>query len=82
MPILIHYNTAWTVGQEVSFKNDIYKRDAKLLAALNGPFVFHTPDLAKGNPTIREPNHEAPDIPVETTKPPVWQSPSPGFLDL
>ena len=51
IPILIHYSTAWAIENQVSFKKDIYKRDPKLLAALNGPFVFHTPDLGKKSPT-------------------------------
>lgn len=45
MPILIHYSTAWAIDDEVSFKKDIYNRDGKVLAQLNGPFRFHLLDL-------------------------------------
>lgn len=47
IPILIHYSTAWATEGQVSFKPDIYARDPGLLAALNGPFVFHQPDLKR-----------------------------------
>ena len=47
LPILIQYSTASANGDEISFKSDIYKRDAKVLAAINGPFKFHLPDLSK-----------------------------------
>jgi murein L,D-transpeptidase YcbB/YkuD len=52
--ILIFYSTAWSDGKEVSFKRDIYKRDDKILAALNGPFKFHLRDLKPGERTARE----------------------------
>ena len=51
MPILIHYSTAWAIETQVFFKKDIYSRDPGLLADLNGPFIFHTPDMKKGSPT-------------------------------
>jgi murein L,D-transpeptidase YcbB/YkuD len=47
LPILIHYSTAWATEDEISFKPDIYARDPKLMEALNGPFIFHKPDLQR-----------------------------------
>ena len=46
MRILIAYNTARvpTAGSQVYFREDIYQRDAAVLAALEGPFRLHRRD--------------------------------------
>ncbi len=53
IPILIHYSTAWATEDDISFKPDVYHRDPGLLTALDGPFVFHQPDLEREPPKIR-----------------------------
>lgn len=45
LPILIQYSTVVAEGDEVTFRDDMYRRDAKLLAALDQPFEVHLPDL-------------------------------------
>ena len=50
LPILIHYSTAWATDAGVTFKPDVYNRDPALLAALNGPFIFHKKDLERDSP--------------------------------
>ncbi len=47
LPIIIRYLTAVPSEERVSFRRDIYKRDAKLLAALDAPFSLHLPELPK-----------------------------------
>jgi len=62
MRILIFYSTAWSeIDGKVRFKQDIYKRDPKVLKALNGPFRFHKKDLKvmKNTLEIAEPESEA-----------------------
>jgi murein L,D-transpeptidase YcbB/YkuD len=43
--ILITYGTVAATPERVSFKTDIYQRDASVLAALNGAFQVHRRDL-------------------------------------
>ena len=52
MRIIIAYNTARvpTEGSQVHFRPDIYKRDAKVLAALDGAFRLHKRDSNGGTP--------------------------------
>jgi murein L,D-transpeptidase YcbB/YkuD len=45
LPILIQYNTVTVSGDKVIFREDIYNRDRKLIAALDKPFKLHLPDL-------------------------------------
>ncbi len=47
LPILIEYSTVAAMDGEVRFRTDIYRRDAKLLAAIDQPFEMHLPDLPK-----------------------------------
>jgi L,D-transpeptidase YcbB len=47
LPILIQYSTVAATEGEVTFRTDMYRRDAKLLAALDGSFEIHLPDLPK-----------------------------------
>lgn len=47
LPILVQYSTAVAAENEVSFREDIYKRDAQLLAALDGPFQPALSELPK-----------------------------------
>jgi murein L,D-transpeptidase YcbB/YkuD len=56
MRIIIAYNTARvpTEGSQVHFRPDIYKRDAKVLAALDGAFRLHTRDSNGGTPYVTE----------------------------
>jgi murein L,D-transpeptidase YcbB/YkuD len=44
MPIIIAYITAVALTDEVSFRRDIYKRDPKVLAGLDGDFVIRQRD--------------------------------------
>jgi murein L,D-transpeptidase YcbB/YkuD len=46
MRIIIAYNTARVpaAGEQVHFRPDIYQRDAKVLAALDGPFRMRQRD--------------------------------------
>lgn len=37
MPVMLTYWTAWVQGGEVQFREDIYERDGRLLAALDAP---------------------------------------------
>ncbi|MEN8180707.1 MAG: L,D-transpeptidase family protein [Pseudomonadota bacterium] len=89
MRILIFYSTAWADNSAVHFKDDIYKRDPKVLAALKGPFKFHKRDLKPGERVAVpikddvEVTSEAFDIVEEPA--PVIQRPrrsAPSFLDL
>jgi len=41
--VLTLYGTAAPEGDEIHFAADIYNRDARLLAALDAPFVFSPP---------------------------------------
>ena len=45
LPILIQYKTVTVTGDKVIFREDIYKRDRRHLAALDKPFKLHLPDL-------------------------------------
>ncbi len=45
LPILIQYSTITVTGDKVIFREDIYNRDRKLMAALDKPFKLHLPDL-------------------------------------
>ncbi|MBU0499109.1 MAG: L,D-transpeptidase family protein [Gammaproteobacteria bacterium] len=47
LPILVQYSTAVATENQVSFREDIYKRDEDLLAALNGPFQLPLSELPK-----------------------------------
>ncbi len=47
LPILIQYSTVSVTDDEVFFRSDIYRRDYKLLAALDRSFELHVPDLPK-----------------------------------
>lgn len=47
LPILIQYGTITVTDDKVIFREDIYKRDSKLMAALDKPFKLHLPDLLK-----------------------------------
>lgn len=47
LPILIQYKTVTVTGDKVIFREDIYKRDRKLIAALDKPFKLHLPDLPR-----------------------------------
>lgn len=47
LPILIQYSTTMATEDEVSFREDIYKRDEDLLAALKGPFQLPLSELPK-----------------------------------
>ncbi len=38
MPVLLTYYTAWVAEDQVQFRRDVYDRDARLLAELNGAF--------------------------------------------
>jgi murein L,D-transpeptidase YcbB/YkuD len=88
MRILIFYSTAWAdENGQVTFKNDVYNRDAKVLKALDGPFRFHQVDSA-GRPstdvvadedfseTDQETDYNSNPSPSRTSR----QAPS--FLDL
>ena len=45
LPVLVLYMTADAMwGDEVRFVSDVYGRDANVLRALNGPFVFSPPE--------------------------------------
>ena len=44
MPIIIAYITAVALTDQVKFRRDIYKRDAKVLAGLDGDFVIRKQD--------------------------------------
>jgi len=44
MKIIIGYSTAFAADGQVHFKDDIYKRDAKVLKALNGRFTIRKQD--------------------------------------
>jgi murein L,D-transpeptidase YcbB/YkuD len=52
--IFIAYNTARVpaAGSQVVFRPDIYKRDARVLAALNSPFRLHQRDKRNHRPTV------------------------------
>jgi L,D-transpeptidase YcbB len=43
IPVLMLYGTAGPFGDQIYFAADIYARDARLLAALDAPFVFAPP---------------------------------------
>ena len=45
LPILIQYSTITATDDKVIFRNDIYNRDQKIIAALDKPFKLHLPDL-------------------------------------
>jgi murein L,D-transpeptidase YcbB/YkuD len=45
LPILIKYSTITVAGDKVIFREDIYNRDRKHMAALDKPFKLHLPDL-------------------------------------
>ena len=45
MRILIAYGTASADGEGVYFKPDVYERDARVLAALDGEFRVRERDL-------------------------------------
>jgi hypothetical protein len=47
LPILIQYKTVTVTGDKVIFREDIYNRDRKLIAALDKPFKLHLPDLPR-----------------------------------
>ncbi|QFY88936.1 L,D-transpeptidase family protein [Magnetovirga frankeli] len=47
LPIFIRYLTAEAANGRVNFRNDIYSRDAKLLARLDGPYQEHLADMPK-----------------------------------
>ncbi len=47
LPILIQYKTVTVSGDKVIFREDIYKRDPKLIAELDKPFKLHLPDLPR-----------------------------------
>jgi murein L,D-transpeptidase YcbB/YkuD len=60
MRILIFYSTAFADEIGVHFKDDIYKRDAKVLAQLNGPFRFHLQDTGgKPKPGLSDDSYSA-----------------------
>jgi len=45
LPILLLYLTAYVDAENaVNFRDDVYRRDAKVLEALDGPFHFSLPD--------------------------------------
>jgi murein L,D-transpeptidase YcbB/YkuD len=47
LPILIQYSTVTAGNDQVIFREDIYHRDAKVIAALDKPFKLHLPDLPR-----------------------------------
>ncbi len=47
LPILIQYSTITVSDDKVVFRDDIYRRDPKLISALDKPFKLHLPDLPK-----------------------------------
>lgn len=47
LPILIQYKTVTVTGDKVIFREDIYNRDRKVIAALDKPFKLHLPDLPR-----------------------------------
>lgn len=47
LPILIQYKTVTVTGDKVIFREDIYNRDRKHIAALDKPFKLHLPDLPR-----------------------------------
>lgn len=47
LPIVIFYSTVAALPEGLSFRDDIYDRDLDVLAALNGPFSLHLPELPK-----------------------------------
>jgi murein L,D-transpeptidase YcbB/YkuD len=60
MRILIFYSTAFADEVGVHFKDDIYKRDPRVLAQLNGPFRFHLQDTGgKPKPGISDESYAA-----------------------
>lgn len=52
LPILIQYSTVTVDGDKVRFREDIYKRDPKLIAALGKPFKLHLPDLPRSTQAV------------------------------
>ncbi len=91
MRILIFYSTAYADDNgNVTFKNDIYKRDARILDALNGPFRFHQVDAAGRPSTNAVASDEAfpmDDMDPETDMHTAPSQPhrtrlAPGFLDF
>jgi murein L,D-transpeptidase YcbB/YkuD len=47
LPIFIRYLTAEATETGVNFRNDIYRRDAEVLARLDAPFALHLADVGK-----------------------------------
>jgi L,D-transpeptidase YcbB len=43
IPVLVLYGTAVPEGNQIHFAADVYRRDERLLAALNAPFEFSPP---------------------------------------